>query len=59
MVQEYLSNALRKKELGLSTRNVQAFLDSLDDITVIPVADRRSVRFRTLRVPADPVGPTR
>jgi len=37
VVQEYLSNAIRKKELGLSARNVQDFLDSLDVITVLPV----------------------
>lgn len=37
VVQEYLSNALRKKELGLSARNVQTFLDSLDAISVLPV----------------------
>lgn len=51
VVQEYLSNALRKKELGLSARNVQAFLDSLDDITVIPVTVpviRNAWRLRAL-----------
>lgn len=37
VVQEYLSNAIRKQELGLSSRNVQDFLDSLDAISVLPV----------------------
>lgn len=37
VVQEFISNALKKKELGLSTRNVEDFLESLDDIMVLPV----------------------
>ncbi len=37
VVQEYISNALRKKELGLSEQNVRALLDSLDAVPVVPV----------------------
>ena len=38
VVQEYIANALRKRELGLSELNVQALLDSLDAIVVLPVS---------------------
>ncbi len=38
VVQEYISNALRNKELGLSELNVQALLDSLDAVPVLPVS---------------------
>lgn len=37
VVQEYISNALRKEELGLTELNVQALLESLDGVTVLPV----------------------
>jgi predicted nucleic acid-binding protein len=37
VIQEYIANALRKKQLGLSEHNVQALLDCLDAITVLPV----------------------
>jgi predicted nucleic acid-binding protein len=37
VVQEYISNALNKKALGLSTQNVEDFIRSLDAITVLPV----------------------
>lgn len=37
VVQEYIANALGKKELGLSADNVEAFLASLDHIQVMPV----------------------
>lgn len=37
VVQEYMANAIRKKQLGLSEANVQALLDCLDFIPVVPV----------------------
>lgn len=37
VVQEYISNALNKKALGLSAQNVEDFLRSLDAVTVLPL----------------------
>lgn len=38
VVQEYLSNALGKKALGISLEQIENVLESLKDVTVIPVS---------------------
>lgn len=38
VVQEYLSNALGKKVLGISTEQIENLLESLRDVTVQPVS---------------------
>ena len=38
VVQEYLSNALGKKALGITTAQIEALLESLRDVTVQPVS---------------------
>ena len=38
VVQEYLSNALGKKALGITTTQIEAVLESLQDVTVQPVS---------------------
>lgn len=37
VVQEYIANALGKRDLGLGPHNVRGLLDSLDDLVVLPV----------------------
>ena len=38
VVQEYLSNALNKKSLGISTTQIEKLLESLQDVTVLAVS---------------------
>ncbi|MEX1115320.1 MAG: PIN domain-containing protein [Akkermansiaceae bacterium] len=38
VVQEYLSNALGKKALGITTTQIEALLENLRDVTVQPVS---------------------
>ena len=37
VLQEYIANALGKKSLGLTESNIQAFLDGLAEIEVLPI----------------------
>lgn len=37
VVQEYLSNALGKKSLGITPTQIEALLESFGDVTVLPV----------------------
>jgi predicted nucleic acid-binding protein len=49
VVQEFLANALRKPELGISETSIQATLESLRDVTVLPVTYDLIVRAWGLR----------
>lgn len=38
VIQEFISNALRKKALGITPEQIEAIILSLEDVTVLPVS---------------------
>lgn len=49
VIQEFIANALGKKELGFTEANVQATLESLRAVTVLPVTYNLIVQAWSLR----------
>ena len=49
VIQEFIANALGKKELGFTEANVQATLESLHSVTVLPVTYNLILRAWNLR----------
>jgi predicted nucleic acid-binding protein len=49
VIQEYISNALRKKALGISQDQIEAVIQCLADVTVLPVTYELIVQAWQLR----------